>query len=91
MSPFLSAAIGVAIGYFFKRIVLWIVTGILSLSASYLLVVTWNKEIAALIGLIAVSAAFWVIVPMWITHVVKNIRRQGDNGWWKKLKEKVLD
>lgn len=91
MEPILIALTGIALGYYFKRIVLWIVTGIVTSTASYFLIVTWNKEIAMVFGLIAVAVALELLVPMWITHIVRNIRRQGDNGWWKKLKEKTLN
>lgn len=90
-SPIFTVLFGIALGYYCKRIVLWVVTGIVTPMALYMFAVTWNKEIATLIGFVAVINALELLVPMWITHIIRNIRRQGDNGWWKKLKTKILN
>ena len=92
-SLLLVAILGLAIGYYFKPLVLWIVTAIIALCTLFVLVSVlrdggfagWGGVI--FFGLLAKAIA--LLLPMWLTHLVKRTRRDG--AWWKKVKEKTLD
>lgn len=90
MLVFLVATTGVLIGYFFKRIVLLVVTGVAGLLMSWAawMLLTQDLDLAALIPIIIIGYGLWLIVPMWLSHLVRGVRRR---GWWKKLKEKTLN
>ena len=90
MLVFLVATTGVLIGYFFKRIVLLVVTGVVGLlmaGAAWMLL-TQNLEMAALIPLVIIGFGLWLIVPMWLSHLVRCAHR---GGWWQKIKEQTLN
>lgn len=86
-----GAVLGLVIGFWFKPLVLWIVTAIVASCALFVLgSVLADGGLLAFGGMIFFGfliQAIALLLAMWITHFMK----RSDGAWWKKVKEKTLD
>lgn len=91
-SPFVIALIGIAVGYFFKRVVLGILTIVILpfvLCAFFPLMAETGHSMGDLAYVVVIFLGLAFLVPMWVTHVF--VICKPASGWLQWVKERTLN
>ncbi len=89
ISPFLVVLVGVLFGYFFKRLVIVVVTVPPVCGILWALFAMDHREWGGIIAIIIALQCAALIVPMWITHFVKHAG--GVGMCLRRLSDAMLD
>lgn len=84
-----TVLVGIALGYYFKRMIMLIATGLVAVLSLYAILLMDHRDFGGMIATLFVIIGFALVVPMWVAYF---LRHRGNVAACSKcLREQALD